>query len=98
MAELDEVAASLSLSYALLGEESRGLWRRGVFVGDFSGPAAGVVWALEAEAAGEQFGRLTESNVIAQLRLIYCFVLRLYEGVAWPHDNAKPRNASWPSR
>jgi len=49
------VAASLELSYDLLGEELAALWRAlSVFPATFDSLAAAAVWAFEPEAAGEK--------------------------------------------
>ncbi|MEP7359730.1 MAG: tetratricopeptide repeat protein, partial [Anaerolineales bacterium] len=66
MAELDEVAASLSLSYGLLSEALQGLWRQlGVWVGDFDELAASSVWEMEPEAARERLGALLRYSLVA---------------------------------
>jgi tetratricopeptide (TPR) repeat protein len=62
---LDEVEASLALSYELLSPELRRLWcLLSVFPADFDAPAAGAVWSLEAEAAGERLSDLLRFSLL----------------------------------
>ena len=64
-ASLDEVEASLALSYNLLDESTRGLWRAlAVFPGTFDPPAAAAVWEIELDAARDALGGLVASSLV----------------------------------
>ncbi|MBN1513069.1 MAG: tetratricopeptide repeat protein [Phycisphaerae bacterium] len=59
------VAASLELSYDLLGEELAALWRAlSVFPTTFDTLAAAAVWTLEPEAAGEKLEDIRQFSLI----------------------------------
>jgi tetratricopeptide (TPR) repeat protein len=59
------VEASLNLSYELLAEEQRRLWRLlAVFPGTFDSPAAAAVWELDADSASEALGDLVRSSLV----------------------------------
>jgi tetratricopeptide (TPR) repeat protein len=61
----DPVEASLNVSYELLSEEPRRLWRRlAVFPGTFDPPAAAAVWDLEADPAADALGELARSSLV----------------------------------
>jgi len=59
------VEASLDLSYELLDEEARRLWRLlAVFPGSFQAPAAGAVWDLDLDIARDRLGDLIRSSLV----------------------------------
>ncbi|HEV8580020.1 MAG TPA: tetratricopeptide repeat protein [Thermoanaerobaculia bacterium] len=62
---LGPVVASLTLSYELLNEEQRRLWRLlAVFPGTFDTRAAAAVWNLEIELAQQVLGDLIRSSFV----------------------------------
>jgi len=59
------VEASLNLSYELLSEDLRRLWRLlAVFPGTFDAPAAAAVWNLEVDPAADTLGELVRSSLV----------------------------------
>jgi tetratricopeptide (TPR) repeat protein len=61
----DGVDASLNLSYELLDEERRRLWRLlAVFPGSFDGKAAAAVWELDPEAAEDRLDELVRISLV----------------------------------
>jgi tetratricopeptide (TPR) repeat protein len=62
---LDPVEASLNLSYELLSEEQRRLWRLlAVFPDTFDVPAAAAVWDLEIDPATDVLANLARSSLV----------------------------------
>jgi len=62
---LELVDASLGLSYDLLSEERRKLWRAlAVFPGEFDSPAAAAVWAAKPDAAKDALSALVASSMV----------------------------------
>jgi tetratricopeptide (TPR) repeat protein len=60
-----EVDVSLNLSYELLDEERRRLWRMlAVFPGTFDGPAAAAVWDLPPDSAQDALGELVRRSLV----------------------------------
>jgi len=61
---LDSVEASLNLSYELLSEDHRRLWRLlAVFPGTFDTPAVAAVWQLESDHTTDVLGDLLRSSL-----------------------------------
>ncbi len=59
------VEASLTVSYELLNEDRRCLWRLlAVFPGTFDPPAAAAIWELEIDPASEALGDLVRSSLV----------------------------------
>jgi tetratricopeptide (TPR) repeat protein len=62
---LDPVEASLNLSYELLSEDRRRLWRLlAVFPGTFDAPAAAAVWDLEVDSVSDVLSELVRSSLV----------------------------------
>jgi tetratricopeptide (TPR) repeat protein len=62
---LDSVEASINLSYELLEENQRRLWRLlTVFPGTFDAQAAAAVWELEIDPATDALGDLVRSSLV----------------------------------
>lgn len=62
---LDPVEASLNLSYELLSEDRRRLWRLlAVFPGTFDAPAAAALWDLEIDPASDALAELVRSSLV----------------------------------
>jgi tetratricopeptide (TPR) repeat protein len=60
-----EVEAALTISYELLKEDRRRLWRLlAVFPGTFAAPAATAVWELDADPASEALGELVRCSLV----------------------------------
>jgi len=60
-----EVENALTVSYGLLNEDRRRLWRLlAVFPGTFDAPAAAAIWELEVDPASEALGDLVRSSLL----------------------------------
>jgi len=63
--QLGPVDRSLTVSYELLKEEQRRLWRLlAVFPGTFDARAAAALWELEIDPASEALGDLVQSSLV----------------------------------